>query len=322
MTTTKFWRAVNLALHDALDADERVVLIGQDVAAPGGAYGMTRGLLERFGEVRVRDAPISEGATLACGVGAAMAGLRPVIEIMFLDFMALAMDQLANQAAKFSFFDPGRTLPLVVRTLYGGRASMGAQHSQSLEAWLCHIPGVKVAFPSTPQDAYDTLRDAIDDPEPVVVIEPIALLRTEGEMSTSPHRVSGIGRARLVAEGDAATVVSWGPAVGICGAAISQLGAPVDLIDLRWLQPWDQDLVRSSFRRTGRLLVVHDAVEAGGWGAEVVASVTAAEFWSLAAPPARVGARAVPIPVASSEWMEVLPGVDRVREALAALLAA
>lgn len=322
MSTARLWRAVNLALHDAMAADDRVVVIGQDVGVPGGPYGLSRDLLQKFGAQRVRDAPISEAAIMACGVGAALSGLRPVVEIMFLDFMALAIDQLVNQAAKVSFFEPGRGLPLVVHTLYGGRANMGAQHSQSLEAWLCHVPGIKVAFPSTPQDAYDVLRDAIEDPDPVVVIDAIALLRTEGDVSRSPRSEPTIGRARVVSEGDAATVVSWGAAVGVCEDAIGQLGASVDLIDLRWLRPWDQELVRSSFRRTGRLLVVHDAVENGGWGAEVVATVTAGEFWSLDAPPARVGARAGAIPVASADWAEVLPTADRVRDALAALLAA
>ncbi len=322
MTRLKLWRAANQALHDALEADERVVVLGQDVARPGGPYGLTRGLVQRFGEERVRDAPIAEGALLACGVGAAMAGLRPVVEIMFLDFVTLAMDQLVNQAAKFRFFNPGGALPLVVHTLYGGRASMGAQHSQALEAWLCHVPGLKVAFPSAPQDAYDVLRDAIDDPGPVVVIEPIALLRAEGEVDLLRPRTPTKGAGRLVRSGGSATVVSWGPAVGICEDAIASLGADVDLVDLRWLQPWDRDLVLSSFRRTGRLLVVHDAVEEGGYGAEIVATITKEGFWSMDAPPMRVGAPARPIPVRSADWRDVLPSVERVADALARLLAA
>lgn len=321
MTRLKLWRAANQALHDALEADERVVVLGQDVAGPGGPYGLTRGLLQRFGGERVRDAPIAEGALLACGVGAAMAGLRPVVEIMFMDFVTLAMDQLVNQAAKFRFFNPSETLPLVVHTLYGGRASMGAQHSQALEAWLCHVPGLKVAFPSTPQDAYDILRDAIDDPGPVVIIESIALLRSEGEVDPLRSRAPKQGAARLVRSGRAATVVSWGPSVGVCEDAIAHVGTEVDLIDLRWLRPWDLDLVLSSFRRTGRLLVVHDAVEEGGYGAEIVATVTKEAFWSLDAPPTRVAAPARPIPVRSADWRDVLPSVERVAGALAELLA-
>lgn len=231
MSAVKLWRAVNMALHDAMAADDRVVVIGQDVAAPGGPYGLTRDLLQRFGAQRVRDTPISEAAIMACGVGAAMAGLRPVVEIMFLDFMTLAIDQLVNQAAKFSFFEPGRGLPLVVHTLYGGRANMGAQHSQALEAWLCHVPGLKVAFPSTAQDAYEVLRDAIEDPDPVVVIEPIALLRSEGELEMNRAKGGSTGKARLVRSGGAATVVSWGNGVSVCEEAIASLGAAVDLID-------------------------------------------------------------------------------------------
>jgi pyruvate/2-oxoglutarate/acetoin dehydrogenase E1 component len=313
MMRVKLWKAINTALAEAMREDERVVVFGQDVAGPGGPFGMTRGLLEEFGPLRIRDAPISEAALVACGTGAAMMGLHPVVEIMYLDFLTLGMDQLVNQAAKYLFFNLDvAALPLVIHTLYGGRANYGAQHSQSLEAWLCHVPGLKVGFPSTPQDAYEVLRAAIADEGPVVVIQSIALLRQEGDLDTGSKTDWGIGRARLVRQGNQLTVVSYGPAMQVCQEAIAAVGVDADLIDLRWLQPWDEQLVRASVQKTARLLVVHDAVEPGGWGAELVARIAAEEFWALDAPPLRIGAHASPIPIARRDWSQVLPNVERV----------
>lgn len=317
----KLWRAVNMALRDAMREDERVIVLGQDVGRPGGPFGLTRGLRDEFGPGRVRDTPIAEAALVGCGVGAAMLGLRPVVEVMYLDFLTLGSDQLVNQAAKHRFFNLDRpSLPLVIHTLYGGRANFGAQHSQSLEAWLCHVPGLKVAFPSTPQDAYEVLRAAISDEDPVVVINSIALLREVGEFDLSRRRTNQIGRARLVQRGDQATVVAYGPAVALCQAAIGELGMRADLIDLKWLNPWDTELILDSLRRSGRLLVVHDAVEPGGWGAEIVARITAEGFWFLDAAPLRVGARPSPIPVARKDWQQILPSLDDIKTGLLELV--
>lgn len=317
----KFWQAINRALRDSMAEDERVLVLGEDVGTPGGTFGLTRGLMEDFGPDRVRDTPISEAALVACGIGAAMMGLRPVVEIMFLDFVTLCMDQLVNQAAKYRFFTQGQaSLPLVIHTLYGGRANFGPQHSQSLETWLCHVPGLKVAFPSTPQDAYGVLRAAIADPDPVVVITSIALLRQLDELDTSAMTGFEAGTARLVGRGDQLTIVSYGPALQVCEQALAELGVEADLIDLRWLHPWNKRLVRESVQRTSRLLVVHDAVETGGWGAEIVAHITAEEFWSLDVPPLRVGAHPSPIPVARKDWEPLLPNVDRVKSTILELL--
>lgn len=317
----RYWRAVNLALDEALAEDERVVIFGQDVGAPGGPYGLTRGLLDKYGPDRVKDAPISEQALLSCAVGAAMLGLRPIVEIMFLDFLSLVMDPLLNQAAKFRYFvGDEHPLPLVIHTLYGGRANMGAQHSQSLEAWLGHVPGIQVAFPSTAGDAYDVLRRAVRSVEPVVVIEPILNLRMEGEFPAGVEP-SVAGTSRRVRSGDLVTVVSYGPAVALCEAALDQTDISADLIDLRWLRPWDETQVRESLRRTGRLVVVHDAVETGGYGAELLAHLTETEFWSLNAMPRRIGAQFTAIPVPRRLWSEVLPTVDRIAAALRASLA-
>lgn len=322
--TAKIWRAINASLHDAMREHDDVVMLGQDVAGPGGPYGLTRGLLDEFGPTRVRDTPISEAALMGCAAGAAMAGLRPVVEIMFFDFIALAIDQLVNQAAKYRFYlgDDAPPLPLVVQTLYGGRAGMGAQHSQSLEAWLCHVPGLKVAFPATVQDSYDVMRTAIAAPDPVVVIHSITALREQGELVTgSSWTEHPLGGSRVVRTGRALTLVSYGPAVRICEEALARTGADADLIDLRWLQPWDVEAVRASVRRTSRLLVVHEAVVPGGWGAEIVARVAAEEFWHLDVPPVRVGADFSPLPVARRDWETMLPTVERVCEAIQRMLA-
>lgn len=319
MTDVKYWRAVNLALHDAMAADDRVLVIGQDVGVPGGPYGLTRRLLDTYGPKRVRDTPISEAAIVATGIGAAMTGLRPVVEVMFLDFISLGLDQLLNQAAKYRFFTQGRLhVPLVINTLYGGRANMGAQHSQSLEAWLCHIPGIKVAFPSTPADAYGVQRAAIDDADPVVVIHSIALLGVAGTLPDDARTAAPAGSGRIVQSGSACTVVSYGPALSICQAAVTDLD--VELIDLRWLSPWPRDLVLNSVAKTSRLLAVHDAVEPGGWGSELVATVASEGLWHLDAPPRRLGARAGPLPVARAQWEPLLPNISSVREAVQALL--
>ncbi len=310
----KVWQAINGAIRDAMTEDERVMVIGQDVGTPGGPYGMTRGLLSQFGQDRVRDAPISEAALMACAIGAAMMGLRPIVEVMFLDFIGLPLDQIVNQAAKYRFFnsrDKDIALPLVIHTLYGGRANMGAQHSQSLEAWLCHVPGLLVAFPSTPQDAYDILRNAIAEPSPVIVIESIVLLREAGDVEIGAARPQ-IGNARLVRQGRDLSVVSYGPAIRICEQALDSLGIDADLIDLRWLSPWDEEMVLASVAKTGRIIVVHDAVEAGGWGGEIIAQVSRKGFWNLDAPPHRVGADFSPIPVTSRDWKPRLPNVERV----------
>ena len=324
MAEVKLWRAINRALHDGMAANPDVILLGEDVASPGGAYGLTRGLLHEFGPERVRDTPISEAALLGCAVGAALMGLRPVVEVMFMDFLALALDQLVNQAAKQRFYlGEGSKLPLVVHTLYGGRASMGAQHSQSLEAWVCHVPGLTVAFPSTPQDAYSVLRAAIDADRPMVVIESISLLTSRGRFDPGLYQPgsAGIGSCRRVRTGERLTVVSYGPAVGVCERALDLAGVQADLLDLCWLQPWDFEAVRASVRKTSRLLVVHDAVQAGGWGAEVSARIAGEEFWSLDAPPRRVGAESSPIPVHADDWSRLLPGAERVAAAIRELVA-
>jgi pyruvate/2-oxoglutarate/acetoin dehydrogenase E1 component len=240
----KFWKALNEALAEEMERDPTVVLVGEDVAAAGGTYGVTRGLLERFGELRVRDTPISEAALAGLGVGGAAVGLRPVVEIMFLDFATLAIDQIVQQAAKFRYFTSGRSLPVVFRTMCGAGTGMGAQHSQSLEAWFCHVPGLKVVMPSTAADAKGLLKAAIRDDDPVLFIETAALLGARGDVPDVDDHVVPLGLADVKRRGDDVTVVAIGRYVERALAAADDVaaeGISAEVLDPRTLQPLDVD---------------------------------------------------------------------------------
>ena len=293
MTEVRLMGALNRALHDAMRADESVIVLGEDVGAAGGSFKVTRGLLDEFGPARVYDAPISEATIVGAAVGAAMTGMRPVAEIMFMDFITLAMDQIVNQAAKArAMFGGQASVPLVIRTPHGGGLNAGPQHSQCLEAWLAHVPGLKVVCPSSPADAYGLLRAAIDDPDPVIVVENKALYASRGELPDTPASTP-IGQAVTARSGEDATVVAYGAAVGLALAAAHALsgdGLDVEVIDLRSLQPWDEPAVLASLSRTHRLIVAHEAVEAFGVGAEVAARMADIGFRELRGPIVRVGA--------------------------------
>ena len=315
MAETRYGKAINQALHDAMAADPSVILFGEDVGEAGGPFKATRGLQEAFGTERVRDTPISEAAIAGMAVGAALSGLKPVAEIMFMDFITLAMDQLVNQAAKARFMFGGRnSVPMVLRTPHGGGLSAGPQHSQCLEAWLAHIPGLKVVCPATPADAYGLLRAAIDDPDPVVVVENKALYALKGEIDDNPSAVP-IGKARFARPGSDATVVTYGAALHTALQAADTLagdGVDVEVVDLRSLQPWDEAAVLASLSRTHRLVVLHEAVEAFGIGAEIAARMADVGFDELDAPIVRVGAPFMPVPFAAALEKAYLPGVDDV----------
>jgi acetoin:2,6-dichlorophenolindophenol oxidoreductase subunit beta len=319
----KYFQAVNAALRDAMQADPAVIVFGEDVAAAGGSFKVTRGLLEAFGPHRVRDTPISEATIVSMAVGAAMSGLRPVVEIMFMDFMTLAMDALVNQAAKARFMFGGRSnVPLVLRTPHGGGLSAGPQHSQCLEAWVAHVPGLKVVCPSSPADAYGLLRAAIDDPDPVVFVEHKGLYASKGAVDVS-ERVR-IGTARTVRHGSDATVVTYGATVQAAVAAADELaaqGVSVEVIDLRSLQPWDSAAVFESIARTHRVVVAHEAVQAFGVGAEVAACIADEAFDELDAPVVRVGAPFMPVPFATSLEKGYQVGASRIVDAVRRTLA-
>ncbi|MDM0051276.1 alpha-ketoacid dehydrogenase subunit beta [Variovorax sp. J22R115] len=284
--------AAVLAVRREMEADPNVVVLGEDVGR-GGIFGQYKGLQESFGAERVIDTPISEAAIMGAGVGMALAGLRPVVEMRVVDFALCGMDELVNQAAKnrFMFGGQGR-VPLVARMPGGIWDASAAQHSQSLEAWFAHLPGVVVVCPSTPQDNYSLLRAAMQCGDPVVYIEHKTLWGMRGVVDEGA--VVPLGKAAHVRQGDALTLVSWGKQMHTCIAACEALaaeGIAVDLIDLRSLWPWDRETVLSSCSRTGRLLVVHEAVQAAGFGAEIAA--TAAEATGCRV--ARLGAPRIPV---------------------------
>ena len=324
MAEVRYLKAVNQALHDAMQVDDSVFVIGEDVAAAGGPFKATRGLLETFGPERVYDAPIAEAVITGVAVGAAMTGMRPVAEIMFMDFITLAMDQIVNQAAKArSMFGGQASLPLVIRAPHGGGLNAGPQHSQCLEAWFAHVPGLKVVCPSNAADAYGLIRSAIDDPDPVIVVENKTLYAAKGQLSDDPQAVP-IGDATIARPGRDVTVVTYGAMVREALAAADQLtieGVDVEVVDLRSIQPWDEAMVLSSLARTHRLVVAHEAVEAFGVGAEVVARMADIGFDELDAPIVRVGAPFAPSPFAKSLEAAYRPDVGNIVRAVRRTLA-
>jgi len=319
MPELRMGQALNRALAEALAEDPSVILLGEDIGAAGGPFGVTRGLQEKFGPDRVRDTPIAEAGIMGAAVGAALSGLKPVAEIMFMDFITLAMDALVNQAAKARFMFGGqRGVPLVLRTPHGGGLSAGPQHSQCLEAWLCHVPGLKVVCPATPADAYGLLRSAIADPDPVVVVENKALYAMKGEVAEAPEPVP-IGRARIARPGRDATIVAYGAAVHWAMEAAGLLageGIEAEVLDLRSLQPWDEAAVLESLSRTHRLVIAHEAVEAFGVGGEIAARMADIGFDELDGPILRVGAPFTPVPFAKELEAAYRPDAARIAAAV------
>jgi acetoin:2,6-dichlorophenolindophenol oxidoreductase subunit beta len=310
MSETTYLQAITDTLSEAMRANSTVLIIGEDVAE-GGPWGATRGLAEAFGAERVRNTPISEAAICGIAIGAAQSGLRPVVEIMFIDFVTLALDQLVNQAAKGHFMSGGQlTVPLVVRTQGGAGQRGAAQHSQSLEAWLTHVPGLKVVMPSTASDAAGLLASAIADPNPVVFVENKTLYFRKEDIPDDRPDVP-IGRARVVRAGRDVTVVALSRLVAEALAAAEELaagGIEVEVIDPRTLVPLDIATIVESVGRTHRLVVAHEAVAHGGFGAEVVAQVQQAAFDELDAPIRRVGAPFAPVPFSPPLEDAYLPG--------------
>jgi pyruvate dehydrogenase E1 component beta subunit len=319
MAELRYVRAINTALADALAADPRVVVMGEDVGEAGGSFGATRTLRDRFGADRVLDTPISEAAIVGTAVGAAMSGLRPVVEIMFMDFVTLAMDALVNQAAKARFMFGGQaSVPMVLRTPHGGGLSAGPQHSQCLEAWLAHIPGLKIVCPADPISAYGLLRAAIDDPDPVIVVENKALYAMKADAPETLD-VLPIGVAETVRDGRDVTIVTYGAAVRTALAAADALapdGIEAEIIDLRSIQPWDEATVLRSLERTHHLVVVHEAVERFGVGAEIAARMGDVAFDELDGPIVRVGAPFMPVPFSKQLETAYLPDVDAISRAV------
>jgi acetoin:2,6-dichlorophenolindophenol oxidoreductase subunit beta len=302
--------AVRDAMSEAMRRDEDVFIMGEDIAEMGGSMGVTQGMLDEFGPERVRNTPISEMAIVGAGVGAAIAGMRPIVEVMYQDFMTLAMEQLVSQAAKHRYMSGGQLkVPLTVRTQGGAGWSPGAQHAQQLEAWFVHVPGLKVVFASTPEDVRGLLWTAIYDDNPVVFFEHRTLYGIKGEVPEEIEPIE-LGRARVHREGDDVTVVATGrlvhEAVGAANDAEEE-GISVELIDPRTLLPLDEDAIVESVKKTNRCVVAHEAVVRMGFGSEVAAIVQEKAFDYLDAPVQRVGAKFAPLPFAPVMEEYVIP---------------
>ncbi len=316
--------ALGEALRQELRRDERVIVFGEDIAQHGGAFGVTKGLFDEFGPERVRNTPISENGIVGAAVGAALTGSRPVVELMYVDFAGLAMDQIVNQAAQNRFMFGGQArVPMVLRTQGGSGRGNAAQHSKSLEAWFAHVAGLKVVMPATPADAKGLLSAAIRDDDPVIFIEHKLLYRTKGAVPEGEHLVP-LGSADVKRKGADLTIVTWSrEAVFSLEAAetLAANGIDAEVIDLRTLVPLDRETVLGSVRRTHRLLVVHEAVKRGGYGAEIAALVAEEAFDDLDAPPRRLAGLETPIPYAQHLEKSVVPQVEDIVRAAKELVA-
>jgi pyruvate/2-oxoglutarate/acetoin dehydrogenase E1 component len=317
-TSLTYVQAVNEALRWSLATFPESLFYGEDVALPGGPYGASRGLHDEFGEQRVFDTPISETAMLGAGVGAAMRGLRPIVEIMYADFFLVAFDQMVNQAANVRYASAGRfACPLTVRTQQAATPGACAQHTQSLEALFAHVPGLRVGLAADGEQAYEMLRAAVACDDPVVIFETRALYARRYEL-TLDGPVEDVGGSRRLRAGDDVTIVCWGRLVEAALAAADRLaddGVQAEVIDLRWLSPLDLAPVFDSISRTGRAVIAHEANTTGGFGAEIAARIADEAFWDLDAPITRVGGPNVPLPAAATLQAELLPGAAAIAAA-------
>ena len=319
MPELTYREAVRDALAQALRADEGVFVMGEDIAEMGGSMGVTHGLLEEFGPERVRNTPISETAITGAGIGAAMQGMRPVVEIMYEDFLTISMEQLVNQAAKHRTMSGGQLkVPLTIRTQGGAGWSPGAQHAQQLEAWFVHVPGLKVVFASTPEDVRGLLWSAIYDDNPVVFFEHRTLYPIKGEVPEALEPIP-IGKARIHREGTDVTVIATGRLLHEALKAADEAerdGISVEVVDPRTLLPLDEETIVASVRKTTRCVTAHEAVTRGGFGAELTAVVQHGAFDWLDAPIERVGAKFAPLPFAPVMEQWVVPHADDVLAAI------
>ncbi len=324
MATKTYREALNDALREEMHRDPDVFVIGQDVGKFEGAYRVTQGLLAEFGPKRVKDAPISETAITGAGIGAAMLGLRPVVEFMTINFTLVAMDQIVNHAAKIRYMFGGQvSVPMVIRTPGGGGQQLTAQHSQNLEPWFAHVPGLKVVAPVTPYDAKGLLKAAIRDPDPVFVLENLALYNTRGEVPEEEYEIP-IGSADIKREGTDLSIFAHSRMVNVALQAAQQLekdGVSAEVVDLRSLRPLDTDTILRSVQKTNRAMTVEEGWATYGVGAEIVALLTDQAFDYLDAPIKRVGGEEVPMPYAKPLERAAIPSVEKIvrqaREVLA-----
>ncbi len=326
MGMMSYLEAIREGLREEMRRDPDVFLLGEDIGIHGGAFTVTKGLIEEFGPARIKDTPISEGAIVGAAVGAAMNGLRPVAEIMFVDWITLAMDQVVNQAAKVSYMFSGQyKAPLVIRAPSGGGGGKGiaAQHSQCFEAWFAHVPGLKVAVPASPADAKGLLKAAIRDDNPVLFLEQKALYNLRAEVPEGDY-VIPLGKARIVREGRDVTLVTIGALLYEALKAVERLeasGVDVEVIDLRTAKPLDTLTVISSVKKTNRLVVAHEAVKTCGLGAEIAATIAEEALDYLDAPIRRIGARDVPVAYNDNEEARILPQSSEIEQKIRAFFA-
>jgi len=300
-----------------MNENSDVILMGEDIAAAGGPWKTSEGLLDKFGSERVMDTPIAEMGFMGMALGAACTGLRPVVEIMFVEFLGVAIDQLSTEAAKFRYLSGGElSVPLVVRATTGAGLGFGAQHSQTLESWFYQTPGLKLAVVSSPQSAYGLLRSAINDNNPVVVLEPRSLFANREALIRGEEGFVPLGKAKIINEGDDVTIVGLGSTVESIKKASKEIDASSELIDLLTLIPWDKEAIVESVRKTGRLVTVEENPFSGGWGSEIISYITSKCYKELKAPPFRITAPDTLIPFNEALEKKYLPSVEYIKESI------
>ena len=324
MREITYAQAINEAMREEMRKDEEVFLMGEDVGIYGGAFGISVGMLQEFGEERVRDTPISEAVIAGAAAGAAVTGMRPIAEIMFSDFMTISMDQLVNQAAKMRYMFGGKAkVPMVIRTPGGSGTGAAAQHSQSLEAWFCHVPGLKVVIPSTPYDAKGLLKAAIQDDNPVVFIEQKLLYRKKGPVPEEEYMIP-LGKADIKREGKDLTIITYGRMVPACLEIAEELekeGIDIEVVDPRTLLPLDRETLIASAKKTGKVLIIHEAVKTGGFGGEIAAVIADSEaFFYLDAPIRRLAGLDIPIPYCPELEKNAVPTHETIKAAIYEML--
>ena len=322
MPETTIREALRQTLREALQQDEHVILMGEDIGAYGGSYGVTRGFLQEFGDERVRDTPISESVVVGCGIGAAMAGLRPVVELMTINFSFLAIDQIVNIAAPIHYMSGGQiNVPLVIRMASGGGSQLGATHSHDLADWYAHVPGLKVAVPSTPYDARGLLKTALKEDNTIIFIEHTAIYGLRGDVPDEDYSIP-FGQAEIMREGSDVTIVGYSGSVHQAMRAadmLAQQGMEAEVINLRTLRPLDVDTIVNSVKKTTRAIVVEDDWCFGGFAGEIVALIQEQAFDYLDAPVARVCGADVPMPYAKELEIAALPSEQHIVDAALAM---
>ena len=324
MREITYREAIREAMCEEMRRDETVYFMGEDIGAYCGAFGVSRGMLEEFGPERILEPPISEAAFVGAGVGSAITGMRPIVELMFSDFMAVCYDQIINQAAKMHFMFAGKvSVPMVIRTAAGGGTGAAAQHSQSLEQMYCHVPGLKVAAPATPYDAKGLLKTAIRDNNTVIFLEQKLLYNKKGPVPEEEYTLP-LGKATVSREGKDVSLITYGRMVPLCLEAaghLSQEGIEAEVLDLRSLSPLDTGAVIATAKKTHRVVVVHEAVQFGGFGGEIVSTIADSEaFYYLDAPVKRVGGRYCPVPFSPVLEKNAFPTKERVEAAVREIL--